>query len=81
MPYRGDFDLDNDDNDEDSFEVNVDSIEMPPPVKMKRNTDDKTNMQALYELLLGILDTLQTSSKRTIRKARERALRRRSISI
>jgi hypothetical protein len=78
VPYRRDYDLDNDDIDEDSLEVNVDSIEMPPP-KMKRESEDKTNLQALYELLLGIIDTLQSSTKTHIRKARERDLRRRSI--
>ena len=36
--------------------------------------------RALFELILGILDTFQTVTKSDLRRAKERELRRRSIT-
>lgn len=77
MPYREKFDSDL----EDSLEMSLDSAEMQSSrgTKTRRDTSDKTALQELYGLLLGILETIQTSSKRNVRKARERELVRSAV--
>ncbi|CAO1414707.1 unnamed protein product [Diamesa tonsa] len=75
------------DSEEEYVELNVDSIEIPK-YTTKREVSGYNNPLIIsssrthfYNLLLGVLDTMHSSSKSDIRRAKEKQLQRRSVQI
>lgn len=75
----------NGDSYETYYELAADSIEIPEKSPAKRESSAPRPTRHLsarghfYNLLINILDKMQTSTKNDIRRAKERELQRRSI--
>ncbi|CRK97531.1 CLUMA_CG010919, isoform A [Clunio marinus] len=78
----------NDDSEETSFELDADFINLPQRAHTKRESEvsevsrptrELTFRAHFYNLLMNILDTIQSSTKRDIRRAKEQELQKHSF--
>lgn len=63
-------------NEKEDISLYDDSLEMEPLPAAPNRLNKKRDVQPFFELVFGILDTMHSASKQTVRRAKEKNIQR-----